>query len=45
LSRQEIVEMHLHWPDGAPPPATADVARLARRRFRVFEGGLTGGGE
>jgi hypothetical protein len=48
LSRQEIVEMHLHWPDGAPPPAArsgADVARLARRRFRVFEGGLTGGGE
>ena len=48
LSRQEIVEMHLHWPEGAPPPATrsgADVARLARRRFRVFEGGLTGGGE
>jgi hypothetical protein len=48
LSRQEIVEMHLHWPDGAPPPAArsgAEVVRLARRRFRVFEGGLTGGGE
>ena len=48
LSRQEIVEMHLHWPDGAPSPAArsgADVVRLARRRFRVFEGGLTGGGE
>jgi len=48
LSRQEIVEMHLHWPDGAPPPAArsgAEAVRLARRRFRVFEGGLTGGGE
>jgi hypothetical protein len=48
LSRQEIVEMHLHWPDGTPSPAArsgADVVRLARRRFRVFEGGLTGGGE
>jgi hypothetical protein len=48
LSRQEIVEMHLHWPDGPPPPAPpsdTEVVRLARRRFRVFEGGLTGGGE
>jgi hypothetical protein len=48
LLRQEIVELHLHWPDGAPPPAAgsgAEIVRLARRRFRVFEGGLTGGGE
>ena len=48
LSRQEIVELHLHWPDGAPPLVAeggAETARLARPRFRVLEGGLADGGE
>jgi hypothetical protein len=52
LSRQEIIELKLHWPDGAPSFANpsairaehsiggAEVVRLARRRFRVYEGGL-----
>lgn len=47
LLRQEIVELHLHWPDGAPsvPRGGAEVVRLARSRFRVYEGGLAEGGE
>jgi hypothetical protein len=51
LARQEIIEVHLHWPDGAPAfatPATptqsaasaAEVVRSVRRRFRVYNGGL-----
>lgn len=47
LLRQEIVELHLHWPDGAPsvPRGGAEVVRLARSRFRVYEGGLAEGGD
>jgi len=47
LVRQEIVELHLHWPDGAPsvPRGGAEVVRLARSRFRVYEGGLAEGGD
>lgn len=47
LLRQEIVELHLHWPDGAPsvPRGGAEIVRLARSRFRVYEGGLAEGGE
>jgi len=51
LLRHEILEVHLHWPDGSPaftvpapptqPPAgAAEVVKLARRRFRVYDGGL-----
>jgi len=43
LLRQEIIELNTHWPDGVPgfmAPGGADVIRLARRRFRVLEGGL-----
>ena len=37
LLRQEIVEINVHWPDGAPafaPQGGAEVINLARRRFR-----------
>jgi hypothetical protein len=43
LLRQEIVELNLHWPDGAPAfmrRGGAEVISLPRRRFRVFVGGL-----
>jgi hypothetical protein len=49
LTLQEIIEVHLHWPDGAPvltepapmaQPAASEIVHFARRRFRVFEGGL-----
>lgn len=43
LIRQEIVELNLHWPDGAPafvPPGGAEVISLASRRFRALERGL-----
>jgi len=43
LLRQEIVELNTHWPDGAPAfmaQGGAEVISLARRRFRVLEGGL-----
>ena len=48
LIRLELADMHLIWPDGDPSPAKAPSARtasaaelvtLARKRFRVFEGG------
>jgi hypothetical protein len=48
LLRQEIVELNLHWPDGAPAfvmQGGAEVISLARRRFRVLPGGLGKGGE
>ena len=56
LTRQEFVELHLHWPDGGPRLASprdgaeqgaggAEIVRMARRRFRVYDGGLTGSGE
>jgi hypothetical protein len=44
LARQEIDELHLHWPDGVPAfvaSGGADIVPLARRRFRVVAGGLT----
>jgi hypothetical protein len=44
LVRQEIDELHLHWPDGVPAfvaSGGAEVVPLARRRFRVVAGGLT----
>jgi len=48
LLRQEIVELNVHWPDGVPAfmaRGGAEVISLARRRFRVLEGGLGEGGE
>src|SRR5581483_4679807 len=45
LVRHEIVELHVHWPDGAPAHIAGDageVLRLSPRRFRVLEGGLAG---
>jgi len=48
LLRQEIVELNVHWPDGVPALMArggAEIISLARRRFRVFEGGLVEGGE
>ena len=47
LVRQEILELHLHWPDGAAPSAKsgAEAIGMVRRRFRVFEGGLRQGGD
>jgi hypothetical protein len=45
LLRQEILELNLHWPEGAPPFMTqggAEVINLARRRFRVLAGGVGG---
>jgi hypothetical protein len=46
LLHQEIVELKLHWPDGVPVLARgsgAEIIRLAPRRFRLLEGGLTEG--
>ena len=42
LLRQEIIELNLHWPDGAPAFMRQDakVASLPRRGLRVFIGGL-----
>ncbi len=50
LVRQEIINLDLHWPDGAPAFIAAcgtargrhatDIVRTARQRFRVYEGGL-----
>jgi hypothetical protein len=51
LQRQEITAIQLRWPDGTPastgpakadpePTKPADVVRLMRKRFRVYEGGL-----
>lgn len=43
LESFEISELHLHWPGGVPAFMTnggAEIVRLARRRFRVVEGGL-----
>ncbi len=48
LLRQEIVELNLHWPDGHPsflPPGGGEGLTIGNRRFRVVEGGLSGGGE
>lgn len=44
LTTFEVSELHLHWPDGIPAFMTdggAEVVRLARKRFRVVEGGLS----
>jgi hypothetical protein len=44
LATFEVRELHLHWPDGMPAFMTsggAEVARIARRRFRVVDGGLS----
>lgn len=50
LLRQEIIKFDLHWPDGTPAFIAAcgtargryatNVVRMARQRFRVYEGGL-----
>jgi hypothetical protein len=43
LVRWEIAELHLRWPDGVPAfvaEGGAEIVRLARRHFRVVEGGL-----
>jgi hypothetical protein len=48
LIRQEVIELHLLWPDGGPEGATASLAdasaaaapRLGCSRFRVYEGGV-----
>jgi len=46
LLRQEIVELNLHWPNGAPAfLAQSEVVSVGSRRFRVLEGGLSEGGE
>jgi hypothetical protein len=45
LARHELIELHLHWPDGPPAHAArrgAEIVRLSPRRFRVLDGGLTG---
>lgn len=45
LATFEVCELHLHWPDGVPAFMTnggAEIVHLARRRFRVVEGGLSG---
>jgi hypothetical protein len=48
LHRQEIVELNLHWPEEAQAcakrahevaPSTTEIVQIARRRFRVYEGG------
>ncbi|MGH6866366.1 MAG: PAS domain-containing protein [Methyloceanibacter sp.] len=45
LTRQEIVELHLHWPEGIPAFVAhgAKTQGLTRRRFRVVEGGRAEG--
>jgi hypothetical protein len=48
LTAFELSELHLHWPDGVPAfmaKGGGEAVRLARRRFRVVEGGLAGGNE
>jgi hypothetical protein len=42
LLRQEIIELKLHWPDGAPAFMRQDpkVVALPCRGLRVFVGGL-----
>jgi len=48
LTSFEISQIHLHWPDGVPAfmaDRGAEAVRIARRRFRVVEGGLAGGNE
>jgi len=45
LSSLKVSELHLHWPDGVPAfmaNSGAEVVRIARRRFRVVDGGLSG---
>jgi hypothetical protein len=48
LSTFELSELHLHWPDGVPAfmaNGSSEAVGLARRRFRVVEGGLASGNE
>ena len=43
LLRQELVELHLHWPDGIPAflaQGGGEVVSIGSRRFRVLAGGL-----
>jgi hypothetical protein len=43
LVRHELIELHLHWPDGPPadaPREGAEIVRLSPRRFRILDGGL-----
>jgi hypothetical protein len=46
LIHLELTDLHLIWPDGEPKPAStagtasaAELVNLARRRFRVYQGG------
>jgi hypothetical protein len=51
LVRQEVIELHLHWPDGAPRAASPQAAppqrsagrgetvSIPRKPFRVYQGG------
>lgn len=44
LATFEVLDLHLHWPDGSPAfmkNEGAKVVRLVRKRFRVLEGGLS----
>jgi len=44
LATFEVAELHLHWPDGVPAfmaNGGPEVARLARGKLRVVEGGLS----
>jgi hypothetical protein len=39
-----VSELHLHWPNGVPAFMAnrgAEVTRIARRRFRIVDGGLS----
>jgi hypothetical protein len=41
LEHQEILELNLHWPDGAPAfmaKEGAQIISLAQRRFRLLAG-------
>jgi hypothetical protein len=45
LTRHEVVELNLHWPDGIPAFMArrgAEIISLPRRRFRILTGGLGG---
>jgi hypothetical protein len=45
LVRQEIVDLQLHYPDGAPSVPRGGTEIVRRARFRVYEGGLAEGND
>lgn len=45
LLRQEIIELHLHWPDGHPAFLAGEMVSVGGRNFRVLEGGRREGGQ